>query len=328
MKSIDLYGLGNGIVDVLVEVSEQEFAKLGYDKGTMALLDEAEQKALLESFSDRDRKLVSGGSVANSTVLVAQLGAKTAFSCRLSDDNYGLHYKSEFEGLQVQLPNPLHVGQTSGTSLILITPDAERTMRTSLGISGTFGPEEVEEEVVRQSRWIFIEGYLFCNPDKGQAAINYAIDLAKRHQTKIAVTLSDAWIVNEFRDAVEKAVFAADLVFANEEEAKALARVGSGHDAFNTLKHRLPGVAVTLGGEGCFVQYGGHAGHVPAFPIEPADLTGAGDAFAAGMIYGILTEVEPKHAARGANFLAAQVIQKVGARIHGDAKELWASGLE
>lgn len=328
MKTIDLYGLGNGIVDVLVEISDEEFSSLGFQKGTMELLEPAEQQELLSRFADRDRKLVSGGSVANSVVLAAQLGLNTAFSCRLSDDNYGLHYKSEFEALKVQLPNPLHVGQASGTSLILITPDAERTMRTALGISGTFGPEEVEEEVVRQAKWIFIEGYLFCNPEKGHAAIRYAIDVAKQHQTRIAITLSDGWIVDAYRDAVEDAVSKADLVFANEVEAKALAGLepsASGREAFKALESRVPNLAVTLGAEGCAVKTPSCNGFIPSIQVDPSDLTGAGDAFAGSFLFGLINGGDPMQVAQGANFMAAQVIQKIGARIHGDPKELWNS---
>lgn len=326
MKSIDVYGLGNGIVDVLVEVTDEELDSLGYTKGTMELLDVSQQNELLDKFSDRDRKLVSGGSVANSIVLLAQLGARTAFSCKLGDDRFGLHYKAEFEGLNVELPNPLHLGSASGTSLILITPDAERTMRTSLGISGSFGPEEIEEELIRQSKWIFIEGYLFCNPERGHAAINYALDLAKNYNTKVAITLSDAWVVNEFKNEVEKVCSNAELIFANEQEAMALSGEGNAKDSFEKLRHKYQGIVVTAGENGCYVQYERTpVGRVEAFSVSPQDLTGAGDALAGAFIYGILQDVPVGTSAKCANFIAAHVIQKLGARVHGDVKELWLS---
>ena len=328
MKSIDVYGFGNGIVDVLVEVEENEFSQLGFEKGTMNLLEPEHQAELLSRFSDRDCKLVSGGSVANSIVLLAQLGAKTAFSCRLADDTYGMHYQSEFESHQVQLASPFHVGGKSGTSVILITPDAERTMRTSLGVSGDFGPEDLEEEFIRQSHWIFIEGYLFCNPERGHAAVRYAIELAKKHDTKIAITLSDGWIVNDFREEVEYALSNAHLIFVNETEAKVLTGCASGREAFEQIQERYASAAVTLGGEGVLVHSKDVAEpHVPAVSVEPMDLTGAGDAFAGGYLFGLVRGEDPINAAKGANFLAAQVIKKVGARIHGDPQELWQSAL-
>ncbi|MCB0319912.1 MAG: adenosine kinase [Bdellovibrionales bacterium] len=325
MKTIDVYGLGNGIVDVLVEVTESEFQKLGFEKGTMALLDESEQQRLISSLAGRDMKLVSGGSVANSIVLLSQLGGKAAFSCRLADDNYGLHYRSEFDGIGVDLPSPLRVGGQSGTSLIFITPDAERTMRTSLGVSATFGNAEVDEDVIRQSKWIFLEGYLFCNPASGHGAIEYACELAKKHNTKIALTLSDAWIMNEFREAVEKTVQVADLVFSNDGEAKALAQVASGEEAFEKLKGEIPNLVVTLGKEGCLVKTEGFSGHTPSLQVDPVDLTGAGDAFAGSFLYGLISGTPAHEIPYRANFLAAHVIQRIGARIHGDAKELWES---
>ncbi|MCI5065805.1 adenosine kinase [bacterium] len=323
MKSRDVYGLGNGIVDVLVEVTEEEFSDLQFEKGTMGLLEGGPQAELLERFSDRKRQMVSGGSVANSLVLLGQLGAKAAFSCKLADDPYGLHYKSEFEALEIELPNPLHVGEKSGTSAILITPDAERTMRTCLGVSGTFSAEDIDEGVLRDSKWVFLEGYLFCNPEQGQSAIRRAIQLAKEHGTKIAVTLSDAWIVAEFRDAVEAAVKDADLVFANEEEAKALAEAASGADAVEKLSSRAGTFAITMGAQGATLLSDGEAVHVPARSVTPVDLTGAGDAFAGSLLYSLLQELPPQQGLAGSNALASEVIQRIGARLSGNVQELW-----
>jgi len=328
MKSIDVYGIGNGVVDVLVEVSDEEFSQLGFEKGTMHLLEAEAQAELLEKFSHCDPKMVSGGSVANSIVLLAQLGSSTAFSCRLADDAYGMHYQSEFESHQVRLTSPFHVGGKSGTSLIFITPDAERTMRTHLGVSADFSSDDLEEEIIRQTKWIFIEGYLFCNPQSGHPAIRRAIELAQQHDTKIAVTLSDGWIVDGFRQEVEHALLHADLIFANESEAKVLTRTESGEEALKEVQARYRAAAVTLGEKGAFIHSAeGESGHVPGFSVETVDLTGAGDAFAGAFLHGVVEGQTPLMAARGANFMASQIIKKVGERVHGDPKELWRGAI-
>src|SRR3954468_23551017 len=135
MKEFQLCGLGNAIVDIFLELDEREFAAQGFDRGTMRLVDLDEQKILLHRFADRETRLVSGGSVANSVIAFSQLGGQSAFLGCVGDDRYGLFYKTEFDELGVDVGNPVLVGQTTGTCACLITPDAERTMRTCLGVS-------------------------------------------------------------------------------------------------------------------------------------------------------------------------------------------------
>src|SRR5436190_12814772 len=134
-KLFQLCGLGNAIVDIFLELSDKEFAALGFERGTMRLVELAEQQALLDRFSDREARLVSGGSVANSTIAFSQLGGQAAFIGCVGDDRYGLFYESEFEELDIDIGNPIIVGQATGTCLCLVTPDAERTMRTCLAVS-------------------------------------------------------------------------------------------------------------------------------------------------------------------------------------------------
>src|SRR3984957_10949897 len=196
MKEYQLCGLGNAIVDIFIELTDAQFAALGFERGTMRLVESAEQKDLLGRFHDRDPRLVSGGSVANSTIAFSQLGGDAAFLGCVGDDRYGLFYKTEFDELDIDIGNPVIVNETTGTCVCLITPDAERTMRTCLAVSSHLSARHVDEERIRKSEWLFIEGYVFANPDTGQGAIREAIRLAKQHGTKIAVTCSDAFVVN------------------------------------------------------------------------------------------------------------------------------------
>src|SRR5438132_7802716 len=200
MKDYHVCGLGNAIVDIFIEVSEEEFAQLGYERGTMRLVDVAEQNGLVDRFYHREPRLVSGGSVANSTIAVSQLGGKSAFIGCVGDDRYGLFYATEFEELNIDIGKPVIVGEATGTSVILITPDAERTMRTSLAVSSHLAARHVDEERIAASEWLFIEGYVFANPHTGQHAIHEALRVAKARGVKVAVTCSDAFVPQVFAD--------------------------------------------------------------------------------------------------------------------------------
>src|SRR5205085_474977 len=193
-----LCGLGNAIVDIFVEVSDEEFAGLGFERSTMRLVEADEQKRLLEGFKEREASLVSGGSVANSVIALSQLGGRAAFIGCVGDDRYGLFYESEFQELGIAFWPPPLVGQTTGTCICLITPDAERTMRTCLAVASHLSVRHVDAERIRNSDWLFIEGYVFANQETGQGAIREAIRLAKQHGTKIALTCSDAFVPNVF----------------------------------------------------------------------------------------------------------------------------------
>src|SRR5207249_11834267 len=178
-------GLGNALVDIFLEVSDSEFASLGFDRGGMRLVDLDEQLSLLERYQKHEPKLVSGGSVANSIIAFSQLGGQAAFIGCVGDDRYGLFYASEFEELAIDIGNPIIVNEATGTCVCIVTPDAERTMRTCLAVASHLAARHVDEERISNSDWLFIEGYVFANPDTGQTAIQEAIRVADKHGTKI-----------------------------------------------------------------------------------------------------------------------------------------------
>ncbi|MCS7045724.1 MAG: adenosine kinase [Gemmataceae bacterium] len=326
MREFQLCGLGNAIVDIFVEVSDAEFATLGFERGSMRLVELAEQKLLLQRFHDRDPRLVSGGSVANSVIAFSQLGGDAAFIGCVGDDRYGLFYASEFEELDIDIGNPVIVGAETGTCVVLITPDAERTMRTCLAVSSHLDAPHVDEQRIKNADWLFVEGYLFANP-RGQNAIRSAIELAKRHETKVAVTCSEAFIVEVFHEPFFWALERADLVFANEREACALARATSAADAFAKLAALAPHCVVTAGANGAYVRFDGVETHVPAYRCEPKDLTGAGDMFAGAFLYGVTHGAAPQQAARAGCYLAMKVITQIGARLHHGVRRYWDEAL-
>jgi sugar/nucleoside kinase (ribokinase family) len=326
-KPYQLCGLGNAIVDIFLEVSDAEFTELGFERGTMRLVELAEQRTLLERYQKHEPRLVSGGSVANSTIAFSQLGGSAGFIGCVGDDRYGLFYAKEFEELGIEIGNPIIVNEATGTCVCVITPDAERTMRTCLAVSSHLAARHVDEERIKNSEWLFIEGYVFANPATGQTAIHKAIELAKKHKTRIALTCSDAFVVNVFGDAFNAALQHADLLFANETEACALAKAKTAEEAFKQLKGVVQSLVVTNGPHGVYIRHGHVEAHVPAVPSVPKDLTGAGDMLAGAFLYGITHKVPAHKAARAACFLAHKVIEQVGARLHHGTKKFWDEGL-
>jgi sugar/nucleoside kinase (ribokinase family) len=327
MREFHVCGLGNALVDVFLQLSEAEFASLGLERGSSRLVEAAEQKALLERFHDHSPRLVSGGSVANSVIALSQLGGRAAYIGCVGDDRYGLHYKTELDELDIDFGNPVIVGEPTGTCLCLITPDAERTMRVSLGVSGRLSAEDVDAERIKASEWLFLEGYAFANPVAVQGAVREALRLAKQHGVRVAVTCSEAYIVTQFADAFSEALRQAELLFCNTAEARAVTGAGNAEEAFARLKTVVPSAVVTAGPHGAYVRHGGVEAHVPAFPCEPRDLTGAGDMLAGAFLYGITHSVPADRAARAACFLAMKVITQVGARLHHGTRAFWDQAL-
>jgi sugar/nucleoside kinase (ribokinase family) len=327
MKEFQLFGLGNALVDIFVEVSEKEFAALGFERGSSRLVEPAEQKALLDRFKDHDIRMVSGGSVANSVIALSQLGGDAGFLGCVGDDRYGLFYETEFEELGIETGAMVLVGETTGTCVCVITPDAERTMRVSLACAGLLSPRHVDEERLKRAEWLFIEGYGFSNPQTMQEAIREAVRVARKHGVMIALTCSEGFIVHAFRDAFFDVLRQADLVFCNAEEAAAVTGATGAEAAFGKLKGVVPSAVVTDSANGVFIRHGGVEAHVPAFPCRPVDLTGAGDMLAGAFLYGITHGVAPERAGRAACYLAMKVITQVGARLHHGTRQFWDESL-
>lgn len=328
-KQFQVCGLGNAIVDIFLEVSDTDFATLGFERGTMRLVANDEQQQLLRRFHDgnHDLTLVSGGSVANSVIGLSQLGGQAAFMGCVGDDRYGLHYVEEFEQLQIDMGNPVLVGETTGTCIAVITPDAERTMRTCLAVSSHLAARHVDRQRIAASEWLFIEGYVFANPETGQYAISEAIKIAKESGTKIALTCSDGFIPEVFGEPFRAALADSDLLFCNAPESIAVAEAADAAAAFGKLKSMVPNCVVTDGPQGAFVHFAGQEAHVPAVACQPKDLTGAGDMFAGAFLYGVTHGYSPEVAARGANFMCHKVISQIGARLHHGAQDFWKTAV-
>ncbi len=321
MKDIQLFGLGNGLVDIQYEVEETELAELGLKKGEMRLVESEKQRGLLEKYSHRKFNRCSGGAAANTIICFSQLGGKAAYSTVLGKDEFGQFYANEFIELGIELKAEMLDNYPTGTCFVFITPDSERTMHTSLGATAFFGKHNIDETIISRSQWIYAEGYKFTAQSSTEALF-YSVELAKKHGTKVSLTFSDVFIIDSFRENLQKVVNQSDLIFCNENEAICYTGKQNVEDAVEALSRECPNVVVTLGGNGSIVKWEGNIYRIPSYPARPVDTTGAGDCFAGGFMYGIITTGNPVIAGHIASAVGARVVSQMGARISGDIKEL------
>ena len=306
-----ILGIGNAIVDVLCKVTDEFLIKHSLTKSTMKLVDEIEFKNLLTSL--KIEETVSGGSVANSIVGLSQLGNAVGFIGKINDDELGQKYEDGMRKEKVKyLYKKKTEGMPTGSCLILITPDSERTMCTYLGIAGKIDDNDIKKEEITNAEIIFLEGYLWDegNPKK-------AFDKAIIHSKKVAMSLSDQFCVERhkphFLDLVKHKI---DIVFANEQEILSLIEAKTFDEAISFSKELKKNIIITRGSKGAVAINEGHVEEVEAKSnLKIKDLTGAGDLFAAGYLHGVLNNFRTKECLIKGTELSSKVIQIIGARI-------------
>ena len=317
-----VYGIGNGIVDRQVKATDAELLDLQLSKGRMELADAQEQAGILAYLGDREGELHAGGSAANTIVGIAQMGGRAAYACSLAEDAAGQHYRSEFADLGIRLTGTGKPDDPTGLCLVLVTPDGERTMKTCLGASAQLGPEDIDEATVAASQWVYLEGYLLAG-ETTRAASFHAMDLARRHGSRIAFSFSDRFVVEAFGDDLKRIVSTyADLVFANESEAEAYTGAGGPQASLAALLNECANACVTCSERGSYVHLNGEGHYVPALKTQAVDMTGAGDIYAAGVLYGLSSGAAPERAARLGARVAYDVVRQMGARLEGDLTRL------
>ena len=313
-----VYGVGNGIVDQQVKVTDVELEELRLSKGYMELAEQAEQARILTYLGHRESELHAGGSAANTIAGIAQMGAAVAYACSLADDDLGNHYAKDFERLGIRLTGSPKPGDQTGLCLVLVTPDGERTMKTCLAASAQLSPSDVDEDAVAQSQWLYLEGYLLAG-DATREACFHALELARRHETPVAFSFSDGFLVEIFGEHLRKIVKEyAHLVFANELEAAAYTGMRDPEASLRAILQDCDNACVTCSENGSYIHYQGATHHVPAFPTHPVDMTGAGDMYAAGVMYGLGVQAGAERAARLGSRAASYVVGQMGARLQGD----------
>jgi len=316
-KDIQLTGIGNALIDLQYQVQEHELASLEFEKGAMTLVNIDKQKQIIAKFKDRIHHKCSGGSAANTIIAFAAFGGIASYKTHLGADQFGDYYFKEFEELDIHLCASQIDSEPTGTCFVMITPDSERTMVTSLGATVRHKKEHIDEDIIKRSEWIYIEGYKFSEADSSEA-VHYAVELAKKYDCKIAVTFSDKFIIDNFKENLEYVVDNADLIFCNDIEAKAYTNTDNVKDAFDKLSKKVNGVALTLGEHGSLIQWEGEKHEIPAYKIKAVDATGAGDMYAGGFLYGIINSNEPHIAGHLASYAASLVVGQLGARLEQD----------
>ena len=306
-----ILGIGNAIVDVLCKVDDDFLVKNSLTKSTMKLIDEDEFKTLLSLINIEET--VSGGSVANSIVGLSQLGNDVGFIGKVSDDNLGQKYE---EGLKKEKVNYFYKKKKetipTGSCLILITPDSERTMCTYLGTAGKINDQDIDESIIKNSEITFLEGYLW---DEGEP--KKAFDKAITYSNKVAMSLSDLFCVERHKKHfLELAKNKLDIIFANEQEILFLIDGKSIEDVISFSKHLKKDIIITRGEKGAMTINGNKVFECQAKEgLSIRDLTGAGDLFAAGYLHGYINKLSKKECLEKGTELSSKVIQKIGARI-------------
>jgi len=326
MKQFHVYGIGNALVDIDFEVSEETLNRLKIDKSVMTLIDEERHHQLLEELDGIKHLRACGGSAANTIFTLQQLGANTFYSCKVGNDEAGdFFYRNLIvSGIQTNLSQQKRNGVT-GKCIVLVTPDADRTMNTFLGTTYEFSKEQILESALMNAEYLYIEGYLVASPTACEAAL-LARSLAKKHNIKTALSLSDPNMVTYFKEALcaimdEKI----DVLFCNEREALLFTATESLEVAKEVFKNYARTFVVTLGGKGSLIYDGKEFKQVAPYPVNVLDTVGAGDIFAGTFLYGLSQGFNYSEAGDFASFAAAKVVAKFGPRLnHQEIEEVKA----
>ena len=312
----DVYGLGNALVDMEYTIEDSFLADHDIPKGHMTLVDEPVMDALVEGLDGHAPTRMSGGSAANTLIAVQGFGASTFYSCKVADDETGRHFLADLaEAGVVTNGNAASDEGKSGRCLVLITPDAERSMNTFLGISSALTHLELDEAALSSSRYFYAEGYMSSADGSREAAIA-GRQMAEQAGVKTALSLSDPSMVEFFRDAlVEILGNGVDHLFCNEEEALTWAGTDRIDVAVNELKDIGRNLNVTLGAKGSLAVTPNGQSMVAGYPADAVDTTGAGDMYAGGCLYGWSQGMSAEEAAGLGNFAAATLVQELGARL-------------
>ena len=311
----DVVGIGNAIVDVIARCDDAFLARHGAAKGHMRLIDGDSMRRLYDDMGPAIE--ISGGSVANSMVGVASLGGKAAFIGKVADDDLGAIFAHDIRAAGVTFatrPAP-KAGEPTARSLILVTPDGERTMNTFLGVSPMLDKGEVDADLVRSGAIVYLEGYLFDRPE-AKAAFRQAAEIAAKAGRQVALTLSDSFCVERHRaDFLELVRGHVDMLFANESEITSLYQTKSWEEAARSAKAVTKLAALTRGPKGSVIFADGKATTIAPEPVrQVVDTTGAGDLYAAGFLFGLAQGKPLEICGRLGSLAAAEAIGHLGAR--------------
>lgn len=312
--TFDVYGVGNSLVDIQARVTDKTVSQLGFHKGIMTLVDEAIQHRVLGALDGIPISRCAGGSAANTLIAVADFGGKAAYAGKVGADPLGHFCLQDMREIGVTIEVPTAQGDT-GTCVILITEDAQRTMLTHLGVSATLGPDDINEHAVRNAKYVYVEGYLFGGEPTRSAALR-TMELAGKNGVKVAFTVSDPFLINAHRDEFWELIKGpVDLLFCNLEEARSLTGKQDAIDCAVEIHRHAENVALTLGPDGSILMHEGQVIPVEGVAAKAIDTTGAGDMYAGALLYGITNGFSWKQAGHLASHAAARIVEQLGARL-------------
>lgn len=322
MKKYVAYGVGAALVDTEIKVEDADLSQMGVEKGLMTLVDEERQNELIGHLQGHlvKAKHASGGSAGNSMIATAQFGGPTFMSCKVANDSDGDIYVSDLEAAGVDhcFSGERDSG-TTGKCLVMITPDAERSMNTFLGISETLSTEQLDEAAIADSQYLYIESYLVTSPT-GRAAAIKAREVAEAAGVKTSLSFSDPGMVEFFRDGIVEMIGnRVNLIFCNKDEALGWAQSDSVDVAVEKLKEVCDTFVITLGAEGALTYDGAELTKIDSQPVTAVDTNGAGDMFAGAFLYAISRGEDFPTAGRFASLAAGRIVSQFGPRLEGEA---------
>jgi len=313
----DVYGIGNAIVDIVTEVDLDFFTKNNVEKGVMTLVDDKRQAELMKAIDMKKSKLSGGGSAGNTVTAINQLGGKSFYSCLVAKDDLGKIFLEDLKKHSIDTNIKYENTQDglSGRCLVMTSPDAQRTMNTFLGVSSFLSPEHLDEAAIKDSSYLYLEGYLVASP-KGLEAMKEAKKIAERNKVGVALTFSDPSMVKYFSVQMEEIVGAGvDLLFTNDEEAMIFTGTNSVAEAREKLKKVAKRFVITLGANGALIFDGDTFIQIEPYKVQAVDTNGAGDMFAGAFMFGITHGHSFAEAGKLASLASSKVVAQWGPRL-------------
>jgi len=317
MKKYDVFGIGNAIVDIVTEVEFDFFEKNNIEKGVMTLVDEKRQLELMKVIDMKRSKMSGGGSAGNTVVAASQFGSKCFYSCLVANDELGKFFLDDIKrhGIDTNLKHEQCPPGHSGRCLVMTSPDASRTMNTFLGVSSFLSPEQLDENAIIASEYVYLEGYLVASP-KGLEAMKEARRIAERNKVSVALTFSDPSRVKYFSSQMTEIVGASvDLLFCNEEEAMIFTGTDNVHDARTRLREAAKRFVITQGENGATIFDGDTYISIEPYKVKAVDTNGAGDMFAGAFMYAITHGHSYAEAGKLASLASSKVVAQWGPRL-------------
>ena len=312
-----VYGIGNPLIDYLCSIEDRDLAQLSLNKGTMLLIDTEKQKEIIDYTKDKDISYSCGGSCPNTMVTLSSLGINTTLAGSIGNDDLGRMYRSQLKKSGVVDQLVYKEGATTGTSIILLTPDKERTMNTYLGANRLYSPEDVVEKSVEEADLFYFTGYMW-DTDSQQKSVMKALEICKKMGKKVVFDVADPFAVGRYRQTFHSLISEyCDIVFANSEEARYLMDNYDPYECCKSLGKLCPVAIVKNGKKGSFVSENKVITQISSYgEAIPIDTTGAGDTYAAGFLYGYLTGHSCVDSCNIASYLAGKIISRLGAQFN------------